>query len=129
MHKLTSRRRALLQKLVATQLLKKVLTIYGTQDSLACSQGPISGHYPEPDESTLPTLPFLIHFNIIFPSTPRSYKRFLSFRFSNQNFVFISDISHACYMPTYLILLNLILVYIMISIYYICHYINILLVL
>jgi hypothetical protein len=38
---------------------------------------------------------FKIHFNIIFPYTPRSYKWSLPIKFSNQNFVCISYLSHA----------------------------------
>jgi len=46
-----------------------------------------------------------IHSNIIFLSTPRSSKWPLPFRFSNQNIVYISHLSHALYMPAHLILL------------------------
>jgi hypothetical protein len=48
-----------------------------------------------------------IHCNIIFRSTPRSSKWFLSFRYSNQNILHISYHSHACYMPVHLIFLDL----------------------
>jgi hypothetical protein len=37
--------------------------------------------------------------NIILPSMPRSSEWSLSFRLSNQNFVHISHLPHACYMP------------------------------
>jgi hypothetical protein len=40
------------------------------------------------------------HSNIIFPSTPESSEQSLPFTFSNQNFVFISQLPHACYVPT-----------------------------
>jgi len=45
--------------------------------------------------------PFLskIHFNIILPSLFGFSESSLPFRFPDQNFVFISHISHACYMP------------------------------
>jgi len=49
---------------------------------------------------TLPPYFPTIHSNIILPSMPRSYKWSLSFRFSNQNTVCISQLSHVCYMPT-----------------------------
>jgi hypothetical protein len=38
-----------------------------------------------------------IHPNIIFPSTPRSPELSLPFRFSNQNILRISHVSHSCY--------------------------------
>jgi hypothetical protein len=37
-----------------------------------------------------------IHSNIIFPSRPRSSESFLLLRFSDQSFVRISHLSHAC---------------------------------
>jgi hypothetical protein len=40
-----------------------------------------------------------IHSNITIPSTPRSSEWSLPFRFSNQDTVRISRLSHACYMP------------------------------
>jgi hypothetical protein len=43
---------------------------------------------------------FRIHFNIIIPSTPRSSKWSLPYRFSpTSNSVCISHLSYACYMP------------------------------
>jgi len=39
------------------------------------------------------------HSNIIVLCTPRSSKRSLPFRFSNQNIICISHFSHPCYMP------------------------------
>jgi len=48
---------------------------------------------------TLPPYFSKIQSNIIFPSTPTSYKWSLPFRFSNQNTVCISHLSHACDMP------------------------------
>jgi hypothetical protein len=40
-----------------------------------------------------------IHSNIVLPSMPRSSKWSLPFRFSNQNIVGISCLSHTCYIP------------------------------
>jgi hypothetical protein len=40
-----------------------------------------------------------IYSNIILPSTSRSSEWSLRFRFSDQNFVCISYLSHACYIP------------------------------
>jgi len=39
------------------------------------------------------------HLNIIFTATPTSPKWSLPFRFSNQNYICISHLSHACDMP------------------------------
>jgi len=55
---------------------------------------PIQMH---PVHTFLPYFP-KIHFNIIFPSTPRYSEWSLPFRFSDQNVVCISRLSHACYM-------------------------------
>jgi hypothetical protein len=41
---------------------------------------------------------FKIRFNIIFPSTPRFLKVSLSFRFEDQNVLYISRLSHARYL-------------------------------
>jgi len=49
-----------------------------------------------------------VHSNFILTPTLRSSKQLLAFRFSNQNIVCISRLIHACYKPTYLILLDLI---------------------
>jgi len=40
-----------------------------------------------------------IHSNIILPSMSTSSEWFLSFRFPDQNFIYISHLSHAWYMP------------------------------
>ena len=56
-----------------------------------------------------PTSHFLkIHFIIVLPSTPRSSRWSLSFRFPHQNPARASSLSHTCYMPAQLILLYLI---------------------
>jgi hypothetical protein len=66
--------------------------------------------HPEPDQhSPCPPVYLLkIHFNIILPSSPRSYERLLSIIFVHQNPVYslISPIRATC--PTRLILLHLI---------------------
>ena len=49
-----------------------------------------------------------IHINIILPYMHGSPKSFLSLRFLHQNPVHASTLCHTCYMPTHLILLNLI---------------------
>ena len=53
---------------------------------------------------THPASLFKIYFNIIFPSTPRSYKWSLSFTILYQNFVYISNIQHICNIFDFLIL-------------------------
>jgi hypothetical protein len=42
---------------------------------------------------------FQIRFNIIFSFTPRSPKCGMHFKLSNSNFLCISHLSHACYIP------------------------------
>jgi hypothetical protein len=64
------------------------------QDSLPCSQEPATGSYPETEASYLPKISSNI--NLLF--TPTSCKWCLPFRFSNQNFVYISHLPHASYM-------------------------------
>jgi hypothetical protein len=61
---------------------------------------PAVGPYPEPDESisNIPLSYLKIRFNIILPSTRRSSKWFLLFLIFDQNFAFISLLSHACCM-------------------------------
>jgi hypothetical protein len=119
MYELTSRSSLSLMKVVATQLLKRFLSIYGIHDSLAYSQEQTTGHNPNQMNPHFSLYLFVIHFSIIFQSTARSNKRSLPSWFSNQNFVLISDISHAHYMPAHLISKHL----------YFSHNINILLVL
>jgi hypothetical protein len=69
--------------------------------SLPCSQCPISGPCPKPDKSSpqLSTLFPKIHSYSVLSSMPWSSKWSLPFKFSNQNFLWISYFSHACHMP------------------------------
>jgi len=69
--------------------------------SQLCSQKPATSPYPETDESR-PHLPS------IFPEDPfyyyhlpmhRSSMWSFPFRFTNQNFVYVSHFSYACYLP------------------------------
>jgi hypothetical protein len=64
------------------------------QGSLPRSRGSATGFHPEPDKSSLHPP----NSNIILPSTLRSSKWFLPFRFSNHNIVCIYHLSHPCYM-------------------------------
>jgi len=65
------------------------------EGSLLCSQELATIPYPESAPPYFPN----IQFNIIFPSMPRSSEWFLPFRFPNQNIIFISHLSNACYKP------------------------------
>jgi hypothetical protein len=67
-------------KLIIPQLLKKLPAFYGTQRSLRCSKHPAT--CPPVLRlinlfHSLPSYAFIIHFNIIIPSKPRTFKWFL----------------------------------------------------
>ena len=88
--------RVLLEKLTDSQLVKKFLHFMEPKSSLPCP-------YPEPDHSSpYPLSHFLkIHFNIILPSIPGSYKWAFSLRFLHQNPYLLSPTWATC--PTHLI--------------------------
>jgi len=69
--------------------------------SLLFLQQPVESPCSEPDEFSpyIPSHLSKIHSDIILPHTPRFSKQSLCFRFSNQNFVCISHLCHAWYMP------------------------------
>jgi hypothetical protein len=69
--------------------------------SLQCSQESATGPYPEPNESSLHNLHYIlkIHLNIILPSTPMSYKSPLPLCFSDPNCARISHLSDVSYIP------------------------------
>jgi len=64
------------------------------EGSLPHSQEPVTCLYPEPDKSS----PLKIYFNIMFPSTRRYFKCFLSLRIPHKNPVRTSSLPHTCYM-------------------------------
>jgi hypothetical protein len=82
-----------------------------SEGSLPCPQQPCTVLYLDqmhPVHNFPPCFP-KIHSNIILPSTPRSSEfSSLLLRFSNQNTVYISHLTHACYTPAHLIFLDLI---------------------
>jgi hypothetical protein len=59
-----------------------------TEGSLPHSKDPATCHYPEPDRSNSCLLFSEIHFNIILPCTPTSFKGYPSLRFLHQNPVY-----------------------------------------
>jgi hypothetical protein len=78
--------------------------------SVPCSQQTATGPYPEEDESSSHLPPYVaeVHSNIIFPSTSMSSEWSLPIRFTNQNLVYIFHLSHACYVPRPLTILDVI---------------------
>ena len=62
------------------------------------SQEPATCPWPVPDQSTRQFY-CLIHFNIILPSTPRSFKWCLSLRFPPTKTLYTPAAPHTCYMP------------------------------
>lgn len=68
------------------------------ESSLPLSHEPVTGMYPEPDDTTLPPpIKFLYHL-IIPPSRARFFKLSHCFKFSPHKCVGISFLSHASYL-------------------------------
>ena len=107
---LTPRSSVLLKKLTGFQLVNKFPTFYGTRRFTPLSQVPTTSPHPVSEQSSpYPTSHFLnIHLNIILPSTPGSPKWCLSLRFPHQKPQYTSPLSHTCYCPANLILLDFI---------------------
>jgi hypothetical protein len=93
-----------LEKLTVAELVKKLPTLYGTRRSLSCSQASATGHYPDPEKST----PNPTHCSLR-PNLRLNLQNIVS----DQQLVCICHLSHACYIPAHLILLDLITLTIM----------------
>jgi len=87
-------------KATSLQPVKKFSAFYATRSFISVFT--TSHHeYPEPMNAvhTFPSYFSKIHLNVILPSTPGSHIWPLPFRFSDQNFVSISQLCHARYIP------------------------------
>ena len=94
-------------KLVVPYLVKKFPALYETPNiHYRVHNSPSSCPCPGPDQSTSLSYFLKIHFNIILPSTPRSSKLFLSFRFPYQNPVSISSLPIRATCSAHLILFD-----------------------
>jgi hypothetical protein len=96
LQKITPWGRAVLEKITIPQLVQTLTAIvhYCSHKSPPPVPTPIQskpGHAP--------SLLLMIHFNIIFPSTPRFSKWFISLGYSHQNPLCNSRLSHTCHMP------------------------------
>jgi len=69
------------------RLQKVLLLLLNFQVHYSVHKSLATGSCPEAEESSPQPPPNFpqIHSNIIFPFTPRSFERYLPFRFSNQN--------------------------------------------
>ena len=90
--------RFLPEKLKVSQLVKKFPHFMEPEVSLPHSQLPATCPYPGQIDPLHAPSPFLnIHFNIIFPSMPRSSKRSLSLRYPYQNPICTPSVPHSCH--------------------------------
>jgi hypothetical protein len=96
-------------ELTVAQLVKKFSVFNGFRMFVTVFKNAATCRYPEPDESSPHThTTFKTHFNIIIQSMPRSPNWSLQFRSLDYNSVYICRRHHACYMPVYLTVLDLI---------------------
>jgi hypothetical protein len=97
--------RVFLGNLIVTQLDKKFPVVYGNQRSISVFTR--TRHWSLSWARWIRSAPSH-QISLIFQSAHRSSDWFHPFRFSDQIFVLISLVSYACYLPTHLILLDLI---------------------
>ena len=93
--------RVLLEKLTASQLLKKFPAFYGTRRFItALTRARRLSLFWATSTQSMPPSNFLkVCFNVILPSTPGSSKWFLSLRSPYQNTVCTAPLPQTCYMP------------------------------
>jgi hypothetical protein len=87
------------EKLTVAQQVKKFQYFVEPEGSLLCSQEPSTGLYSGSDECSLKVHnlpPYFSKTELIVSSMPRSSKWFLLFRYSCQNPVCTSCLSHVC---------------------------------
>jgi hypothetical protein len=117
---LTLWNRVLIPKLIVAHLVKKFPAFYGTHRFLTMltKSPPLVPNFSKmnPVHSFPHYFPEILS-NIIFPSTPRSSEWSLPFKFPIQNSVCIFHLSYVCYMPSYLILLDMIILIIFSELY------------
>jgi hypothetical protein len=102
--------RVLPEKLTGSQLLKKFSSCMEPEGSFPNSQVPATYPCHEPDQFS-PCYPYHflnIHFNIFLHSTRCFTKLYLSLMFPHQNPLCTSSLTHTCYVPRRLILIDLI---------------------
>jgi hypothetical protein len=93
-------RRVLLQTLRVNQLVKEFPPFMEPEDLLQCLKEPATDIFLwQMNPDNFPPYFSKILSNIILPSTPRTSDWSLPFKFSGQNVVCISHLSHACYVP------------------------------